>query len=505
MEKLNYLIALLFVGGLVFLSACKEDDPDPIKASPTISVTPTTAGVLPGEKVDFTVTTSAATGAKVVSVKANDGTTDETVSGNTYSYTVPAAAAANATITITFTVTDDQTPAKTGKTTATITVGEVIDPVIPAGVISADRTLTSGVIWELDGRVIVGDGVTLTIEAGTIIKAHEGTDTDASVLIIARGGKIDAQGTAEEPIIMTSIKDNITIGEKMGTNLADDANSLWGGLIVLGKAPGSFKADATEVQIEGIPPSDTNGLYGGDNPTDNSGVIKYISIRHGGVTIGEGNEINGLTLGAVGSGTVIENVEVVANQDDGIEFFGGTVNPKNLLVWGAGDDGLDVDQAYSGTITNSMVILGAASDHGLEIDGGEGSATGKFTMDGITLIGNQDTDKGEYADFRSNAMGTTKNVYAIGFKDNSDVELDKENNVSANYTNGDLLFEKWEIVLPTGVATSAELFKDTTDPVQSTFTSDAATFSSAVTAGEETVGANQADFSWTFAKAKGAF
>ncbi len=504
MKKLNYLIALLFVGGLVFLSACKGDDPDPIKGSPTISVTRTTAGVLAGEKIDFTVTTSAATGAKVVLVKANDGTTDATVTGSTYSYTVPADAAAGATITMTFTVTDDQSPAKTGKTTATITVGKVTDPVISAGVIIKDRTLTSNIIWVLDGRVVVGDGVTLTIEPGTIIKAESGTDTEASVLIIARGGKIDAQGTADMPIIMTSVDDNIKVGEKMGTNLADDKNSLWGGLIVLGKAPGSFKADATEVQIEGIPASDTNGLYGGDDTTDNSGVIKYISIRHGGVTIGEGNEINGLTLGAVGSGTVIENVEVVANQDDGIEFFGGTVSPKNLLVWGAGDDGLDIDQAYSGTVTNSMVILSAASDHGLEIDGPEGSATGKFTLDGITLIGSLDTDKGEYADFRSNAMGTTKNIYAIGFKDSADVELDKENSVSANYTNGDLVFEKWEIVLPTGVVASADIFKDT-DPVGSTFTNDAVNFSVAVAAGAETVGANQDDFSWTFAKAKGAF
>jgi hypothetical protein len=92
--------------------------------------------------------------------------------------------------------------------------------------------------------------------------------------------------------------------------------------------------------------------------------LKYVSIRHGGAEIGEGNEINGLTLGCVGSGTVIQNIEVVANYDDGIEFFGGTVSVTNALVWSVGDDALDIDQAYSGTITNAMVIQGTTSQSG---------------------------------------------------------------------------------------------------------------------------------------------
>ena len=106
-----------------------------------------------------------------------------------------------------------------------------------------------------------------------------------------------------------------------------------------------------------------------------------MSIRHGGTSIGEDNEINGLTLGGVGTGTTITNVEVIGNQDDGIEFFGGTVNASNLLVWGQGDDGLDIDQSYSGTISNAIVIANSTSDHGLEIDGPEGSMEGSFKMD----------------------------------------------------------------------------------------------------------------------------
>ena len=93
-----------------------------------------------------------------------------------------------------------------------------------------------------------------------------------------------------------------------------------------------FAGNVTEFQIEGIPASDANGLYGGNDATDNSGTITYVSIRHGGGEIGEGNEINGLTLAGVGSATTINNIEVVANVDDGIEFFGGTVNASNLLV-----------------------------------------------------------------------------------------------------------------------------------------------------------------------------
>ena len=114
--------------------------------------------------------------------------------------------------------------------------------------------------------------------------------------------------------------------------------------------------DVSEVQIEGIPSSDANGLYGGNNDEDNSGVMTYISIRHGGANIGEGNEINGLTLGCVGSGTVISNIEVVANQDDGIEWFGGTVNVSNAVVWNAGDDAIDTDQAWAGTLDNFVVV-----------------------------------------------------------------------------------------------------------------------------------------------------
>ena len=108
----------------------------------------------------------------------------------------------------------------------------------------------------------------------------------------------------------------------------------------------------------------------GDNEEDNSGIIKYVSVRHGGANIGDANEINGITFGGVGSGTVVENIEVVANQDDGVEFFGGSVSVKNVLVWTNGDDALDTDMAWSGTVDNFVIIN--PGDEALELDGGEG-------------------------------------------------------------------------------------------------------------------------------------
>ncbi|MEA3504736.1 MAG: hypothetical protein U9R32_06000 [Bacteroidota bacterium] len=246
--------------------------------------------------------------------------------------------------------------------------------------ITVSENITSNTTWEtgktytLASRIAVVDGITLTIQPGVIVKGEAGSGTNATALVIAQGAKIMAEGTAAAPIIFTSIADEIIPGEIESPNLNTDLNGLWGGLIVLGKAPISPKSNGITSQIEGIPTSDANGLYGGSTADDNSGVIKYVSIRHGGTNIGQDNEINGLTLGGVGSGTVIENIEIVANQDDGIEFFGGTVSVKNALVLNNGDDAIDTDQAWAGTLDNFMVIN--PGDKAFELDGPEGTYTG---------------------------------------------------------------------------------------------------------------------------------
>ncbi len=281
---------------------------------------------------------------------------------------------------------------------------------LKSGFIASDETWTSDKIYELSGKVVVESGVTLTIEPGTIIKGREGTGTLASALIIARGGKIMAQGTASNPIIFTSVLDEISVGETVGPNLTETDQGKWGGVIILGYAPISAGDGDTESQVEGIPPTDAFGAFGGNDPADNSGIMTYVSIRHGGALIGEGNEINGLTLGGVGNGTTIENIEVVGNVDDGVEFFGGTVNVSNVIVGFQGDDGIDIDMNYSGTVDNFIVVNGPLSDEALEVDGPEGSTytTGLFTLSNGTVYTFGGTDAN--ADFKSKAQGTVHNV-----------------------------------------------------------------------------------------------
>ena len=267
--------------------------------------------------------------------------------------------------------------------------------------ISSNTEWTSDKVYILGGRITVLDGATLTINPGTIIKGQAGAGPNATALLIARGGKLMADGDPDLPIIFTTVADEITPEQVAGGNFASpnlNANTrgYWGGLIVLGKAPISASndnGDVSEVQIEGIPTSDQNGLYGGNEPGDNSGVLRHISIRHGGSNIGAGNEINGLTLGGVGTGTVVENIEVVANQDDGVEWFGGTVNASNIVVWNCGDDGLDTDQSWAGTVDN--FVVSGVTGHCFELDGPEGSMEAGHTIMNGTVYASADGNNSE--------------------------------------------------------------------------------------------------------------
>ncbi len=231
-------------------------------------------------------------------------------------------------------------------------------------------TWTNDNVYLLDGFVFLEDGGVLNIEAGTVIKGKETPTTgdNASALIIARGAKIFAEGTACNPVIFTSEIDDTNDP----SDLTESDRGLWGGLLILGRARNTD--NTPETAIEGIPAGDPRGLYGAANSQfiddDNSGVLRYVSIRHGGAEIGAGNEINGLTLGAVGSGTTLEYIEVLSNLDDGIEFFGGTVNLKYASVSFCGDDGFDWDQGYAGKGQFWFTLQGSDDgDNGAEMDG----------------------------------------------------------------------------------------------------------------------------------------
>ena len=362
--------------------------------------------------------------------------------------------------------------------------------------ITSNTTWTTGNTYILGGRITVTSGNTLTIQPGVIVKGEVGTGSNATALIIARGAKINAVGTATSPIIFTTFADEIKPGQIASPNLEPTLEGLWGGLIILGNAKGSFAGDVAESQIEGIPASDPNGRYGGTNDADNSGTLKYISIRHGGANIGEGNEINGLTLGGVGSGTVIENVEVIGNQDDGIEFFGGSVSVKNALVWNSGDDALDTDQSWSGTVDNFIIICGTNTDHALEIDGPEGAFLAAHTLKNGSVKGHP---KSEMGDFRDGARGTFENIYFFNFPapadDNNagrgDFSLSGDKTL-ATFAAGTLVFKKLEASLKDGV-TLPIAFRNGTDKS-----------ASLVALKANTVGANKSAFAgWSWADVAG--
>ncbi|WP_461532726.1 hypothetical protein [Sinomicrobium sp.] len=377
--------------------------------------------------------------------------------------------------------------------------GDEVVTEVKNGILTEDETWNADTVYLLDGKVVVNEGVTLTIEPGTIIKGKPGQETSASALVVDQGGKLMAEGTADSPIIFTAEADNIKPGELKGTNLDENDNALWGGVIILGKAPISASGDSENAQIEGISPDEPYGQYGGTDPADNSGVIKYISIRHGGILIGQDNEINGLTLGGVGNGTTIENVEVVGNLDDGIEWFGGTVNVTNALVWAHGDDGFDTDQGWSGTLDNAIAIMADNTEGtSLEMDGPEGT-TGdnmQHTLKNITLIG-KGTDTNDYADFRDGLLVNLENVLAYGYGAGAAVHVDGADSAT-ELSNGNISFTDWNIVLPQDAVWEEIFTGDYNAGDEAKFYDNAEALEA-----PNTKGADTSVFGWTYTAAMG--
>ncbi|GAB3329708.1 hypothetical protein GCM10027429_05990 [Marivirga atlantica] len=387
-----------------------------------------------------------------------------------------------------FTLEDGNGTTTTFTHTLTVNTSRVIESNV-----TSDVTWYSATTYELGGRIAVEDGATLTIQPGTVIKGQAGAGANSTVLIVARGGKLMAEGTAESPIIFTSVADNIVSGQIESPNLEPDVNGLWGGLIVLGNAP--IAASSIPAQIEGIPTTDPNGLYGGTDPADNSGVIKYVSVRHGGTLIGSGNEINGITLGGVGSGTVIENVEVVANQDDGIEWFGGNVDVTNALIWNAGDDGLDTDQDWIGTCENFIIVTPDGS--AFELDGPEGGVAKRsfhsFT-NGIVYAGD---DIDHLVDWDGSTNAVLTDIYFYGWSNSYGFIVDEDPEEAGDQRfipfesfGGDMSGTStgFQYTMPTNGRPYAEVFEGVPD---------AATTEVALNA--NTVGPDAAGFAWTWA------
>jgi hypothetical protein len=261
--------------------------------------------------------------------------------------------------------------------------------------ITTSQTWTSDNEYVLTRPVYLTNGATLTIEAGTVVRGEpNGGANDPGALIVARGAKVQAVGTKDAPIVFTNLDDD-NIGNSPGTSPYDTLSNAigttgtWGGVILLGRTyvannTLSGPDPAREFQIEGLVAS-TDGRYGncaGDPlvfpncDDDDSGRMEYVSIRYGGFNLSANNEINGLTLGAVGRSTDLRYIEVLNGKDDGVEFFGGTVDLKNLIVVNSGDDSIDWDEGYRGNLQYALLLQGTPgsdkSDKGGELDGGNG-------------------------------------------------------------------------------------------------------------------------------------
>ena len=286
------------------------------------------------------------------------------------------------------------------------------------GTIAADTTWTAEREVLLDGAVFVAAGATLTIEPGTRIYGSSATN---GALVIARGARIVARGTREAPIVMTSDQRD-----------GDRARGDWGGLIINGAAPLNIPGGTAEGE------GDT-GEYGGDNENDDSGVLRYVRVEFAGAEFSPDNELNGIAFQGVGNLTQVDYVQVHFNKDDGVEFFGGTVDAKHVVCTGIADDSFDWTDGWTGRGQFWIAQQrGDDADQGIEADNnGENNdltPVSNPTLFNLTLIGDPDTDQGDESDIgillREGTEARIANSIVMGFKDYG---LDVDN--AATYQN----------------------------------------------------------------------
>ena len=299
-----------------------------------------------------------------------------------------------------------------------------------SGTFTEDLTLDANNTYKLNGSLIMASGSTLTIPAGMTIEAlASGSDV---YIAISEGAQIIANGTADNPIVLTSDASAPQAGD-------------WGGLIILGDAPiNSVTGAATATsEIASLP-------YGGTDTTDNSGIIRYVRVQYSGGSADGQSENNGISFYGVGNGTVVEYIQVYEGKDDGVEFFGGTVNVNFVSVVNAQDDSIDWTEGYTGTITNAHVIHGAEHDKGIEADGyntdiGNNSDPlffSKPTVNNLTIVGNGSGTGNEAVRLRAGTQGVFSNVLLEGFAEGFDLDGDAGtmslNPTGAGVLSGDL-------------------------------------------------------------------
>lgn len=280
------------------------------------------------------------------------------------------------------------------------------------GTQTSDLSLETGQTYTLTEALIMTDGTTLTIPAGVVIQADAGADV---YIAIAQGAIIQAEGTSTEPIVLTSNSNTPNAGD-------------WGGLIILGKAPINSVAggDATSTsEIGGLP-------YGGSISDDNSGTIRYVRVEYSGGSADASSENNGFSFYGVGSATTVEFIQSFEGLDDGVEFFGGTVNASFVSVIGAQDDSIDWTEGYTGSLTNVYIEHGVSHDKGFECDGfntdiGNNADPAFFsapTVSNVTIVGRGSATENEAWRLRAGTQGTFNNVLIQGFAEGFDLDGD---------------------------------------------------------------------------------
>jgi|TARA_B110000037_G_scaffold223149_1_gene302868 hypothetical protein len=276
--------------------------------------------------------------------------------------------------------------------------GELVPIEILNGEITTDKTLSASTKYALTGSYIVKFGAKLTIEAGTQIYADKG-GVDVYIAVL-KGGQIDIQGTANEPVVMSSV---------------NPSPADWGGLTICGNASTTAGTDAT-AEVGGF-------IYGDTIDNDNSGSINYLVIRGTGAQINSESQYNGISLYAVGSGTTINNIAVIDGADDGIEFFGGTVSVTNLYLENNEDDSIDWTEGWNGTVTNTY-ISHTIEGFSTAFEGDKMNNNPKF--DNVTAISSVD---GTALQFKKESGATITNLYLEGYTKNIDM---KDNGALSN-------------------------------------------------------------------------
>jgi len=322
-----------------------------------------------------------------------------------------------------------------------------------SGTITNDVTLTAENIYQLSGKVTIGvdvgadgssatgDAATLTIEPGTVLYGPTKTD----LLVISRGSEIDAEGTANSPIIFTSGLD-LGLATELGLDpaasfsgpaLEEPFTSEWGGIVINGRATiNTCNGVGTPCEADG---EGDSGLFGGSDDTDSSGVFKYIQVKYSGNPLTSTDELNGIAFQGVGSGTELDYIHVHNGADDGVEFFGGTAQIKHLVITGADDDSLDWTQGWRGKAQHVVIIQNpaqAASDQGIEADNfGDGNdflPRAQPRLANMTIVGSQ--SKGGESDIGILLReGTGANIYNTVVSDFGDACLDVDQD--ATFTN----------------------------------------------------------------------